>query len=88
MGQALPRGGVPGDNRAEQITRQVLDSLPSLGVQLENLSMPPIRRSASSSKSETGTGNAEWLALLTPAATSPVQREPRTKQAAGRSGGS
>jgi 23S rRNA (cytidine1920-2'-O)/16S rRNA (cytidine1409-2'-O)-methyltransferase len=58
----LPRGGLLEHDEAEAITRRVLEAMPSLGMRVAGCVESPVVGGASKSKS--GKGNAEWLALL------------------------
>lgn len=58
-GVQLPKGGVLGDEEAEQIAERVASSLPSLGARLLELTRSPLRGGSE--------GNAEWLLLAEPA---------------------
>jgi len=69
MGKELPRGGVLDEPEAERTTTAVVESLPALGVRIQGLTRSPILGAAAAKKRESGSGNAEWLALLEPAAT-------------------
>lgn len=63
LGRELPRGGVLDDAEAERVAMAVIEKLPSLGVRVLGVTRSPIRGTAGK-KSGAGTGNLEWLALL------------------------
>lgn len=65
-GEALPRGGVLPDDQASAVATDVAAGLPNLGVRVLGLVKSPIL--GGKTKRGTGTGNAEWLALLEPVA--------------------
>lgn len=60
-GDTLPRGGILEDAAAERIAQEVVNSLPPLGVKIEALTKSPILGGQKKGK---GTGNPEWLVLL------------------------
>lgn len=63
--EPLPPGGVLDESRAEQITRLVIDRLPSLGVRVRDLTKSPLLGGAGKNLNpKPGKGNAEWLVLL------------------------
>ena len=57
-------GGVVDDAAAEAIAERVAAGLPELGVRVLGLTVSPVRGGAKGKKKK-GTGNLEWLALLT-----------------------
>jgi len=78
-GQDLPRGGVLDESASERITSAVIESLPTLGVRVLGLTKSPILGAAAAKKRESGSGNAEYLALLAPDTPSRSHHEPRMK---------
>lgn len=73
-GKELPRGGVLDEADAQRIVDEVVRSLPALGVHVEQLTRSPVLGGAAASNKEKGSGNAEWLALLSPSTAPPTAR--------------
>ncbi len=62
--KSLPRGGILPESQAELIAQSTAASLPALGAAVLGMTKSPIL--GGKTKSGSGTGNAEWLALLAP----------------------
>jgi 23S rRNA (cytidine1920-2'-O)/16S rRNA (cytidine1409-2'-O)-methyltransferase len=62
----LPRGGILDEAIAEDVTRRIVDTLPSLGAKVLGLTKSPILGGKAGAKANAaaGSGNAEWLVLL------------------------
>lgn len=62
----LPRGGILDEAIAADVTRRIIDTLPSLGAKVLGLTKSPILGGKAGAKANaaTGSGNAEWLVLL------------------------
>jgi 23S rRNA (cytidine1920-2'-O)/16S rRNA (cytidine1409-2'-O)-methyltransferase len=66
VGIALPKGGILDDAIGAEITRRVLEALPSMGVKLLAHTPSPIRGGARGSSKAHGGGNLESLVFLEP----------------------
>lgn len=64
--RAIPRGGVLDETQAEAVLQRVLTEIAAAGLNVRQITRSPIPGRAG--KSERGTGNVEWLALVEEAA--------------------
>jgi hypothetical protein len=52
--------------RAEQIAEEVRDAMPAMGFEVQGWTRSPVLGGATGKKKKKGSGNPEWLALVTP----------------------
>ncbi len=65
-GELLPRGGVLDPADAERIAAEVIQSLTDFGVRVLATTRSPVLGGAKPASKDSGSGNAEWIALLSP----------------------
>jgi 23S rRNA (cytidine1920-2'-O)/16S rRNA (cytidine1409-2'-O)-methyltransferase len=58
--------GVLDPDRAEQIAEEVRDAMPAMGFEVLGWTKSPVLGGATGKKKKKGSGNPEWLALVSP----------------------